>query len=179
MTELLRLYVDIAFLRRGPEDIPRASVVLLLTALGYFVVNAAVSVALPPLADRWPVRLTIDVVFILLWYWLLLRVTRKPERFLQTTSAVFGYQAIVAPLWIASGWLAGHFRNNTSLVVPVTLLLLAVFVWTLTVNVRILRSALGWPVGACIGLVCLQMVAEYLLNVGILPAPAPAASTTT
>jgi hypothetical protein len=169
VTELLRLYLDIAVLRRGPEDLPVSAAILGLTAGAYFVVNFAVSSFLPPIPGPWLEQLAIDVLFTFFWYWLLLRLVGKPERYLQTASAVFGYQTVIAPLWISSVWLVGHFRDSAAALLPASLVGLAILVWTLTVNVRILRSALEWPVGACIGLVVLQTFAGQLLLVALFP----------
>jgi len=160
LRDLLRLYVDIALYRRGPEDLPASQTVLWVTVASYFSVSFIVSVLLPPGPGEWADHLAVDVLFQVSWYWLLLRVLRRPERFLQTTSAVFGYQAIVAPLWIASVWLLARFHGDASAVLPLSLLWLGIFVWLLSVNVRILRAALEWPVYGCVSLVVLQSLAE-------------------
>ena len=75
------------------------------------LLSAAVSAALPALPGPWIAHLLVEALFTVVWYWLLLRVFGKPERFLQTTSAVFGYQTVIAPLMIASTWLVVYFRN--------------------------------------------------------------------
>jgi hypothetical protein len=170
VTELLRLYAEVALHRRGPEDLPASRAVFVLTVVAYVLVYFAVSLVLPPGQGLPADHLALDVVFTFGWYWLLLRLIHKPERFLQTASATFGYQAIIAPLWIASIWLVTHFRNDAAALMPSMLVWLAILVWILSVNVRILRSALEWPVGACVGLVVLQNIAELMLF-GLFPAP--------
>ncbi len=58
----------------------------------------------PPVAS-WPALLAVEVSFMLLWYALLLRLVGRRERFLQTATAVFGFQLLLAPLLVAcSGW---------------------------------------------------------------------------
>jgi hypothetical protein len=172
MTALLRLYAEIALLRRGPEDVPASVALLAVTATAYFLVNFLIELALPPIPGPWVDHLVVDVVFTFAWYWLLLRLFRKPERYLQTTAAVFGYQTVIAPLWISGLWLFGHFRDNAPALFPVSIVVIAILIWTLTVNVRILRSALEWPVGACVGLVVLQTIAGQMLLIGLFP-PVP------
>ena len=39
MTELVRLYGQIAILRKGPQDVPAVGLLLLLTGIAYFAVN--------------------------------------------------------------------------------------------------------------------------------------------
>jgi hypothetical protein len=48
MREVIRLYVQIALLRRGPQDLPASRLLLVLTVCGYAAVNALVSGLLPP-----------------------------------------------------------------------------------------------------------------------------------
>lgn len=175
MTELLRLYADIAFFRRGPQDLPASRAVLGLSVAGYFLVYLLMSMIFPPGPGSFTDHLVFDVVFTFVWYWLMLRLLRKPERFLQTASAAFGYQTIIAPLWVASVWLVAHFRTNAAALLPASMVWLGILVWTLAVNVRILRSALEWPTGACAGVVLLQTMVELLLF-ELFPAAPPTAS---
>jgi hypothetical protein len=163
LTELLRLYADIAFCRRGPEDLPGSRTVLWVTVGGYSAITFILSSLLPPSAGDWGDHLALDVAFQLGWYWLLLRLLHRPERFLQTTSALFGYQAILAPLWITSVWLLARFSADSPALLPISFAWLGLFIWLLSVNVRILRSALEWPLFGCVTLVMLQSIAELLV----------------
>src|SRR5579864_1539753 len=73
MTELIRLYTQIALLRRGPQDLPASTLLLVLTVVGYLIVNVVVSTVLPPI-KAWPGPLLVDTLFTLLWYVVLLRL---------------------------------------------------------------------------------------------------------
>jgi hypothetical protein len=171
MIAMLRLFLDIALMRRGPEDLPASPAVLALTAAGYFIVNFAVSTVAPPIPGPWLEQLVVDVAFTFLWYRILLNLRSKPERYLQTTTAVFGYQAVIAPIWVSCVWAVGHFRSNPAALFPISSAGLAILVWMLAVNVRILRSALEWSKGACVALVVLQTVIGQLL-ISLFPAAA-------
>jgi hypothetical protein len=50
MKELVRLFVQIALMRKGPQDLPNSAVLLALTVAANFIVNFLVSAALPPIA---------------------------------------------------------------------------------------------------------------------------------
>jgi hypothetical protein len=171
MTELVRLYAQIALLRRGPQDIPGSSLVLIATVLGYFVINFAVSLALPPIQGPWFGHLVVEIIFMLIWYGMLLRLARKPERFNQTTSAVFGYQAVLAPIWIASMWMVSRAGKDPTWQFPLFMLAIVLFLWMVTVNSQILRAALEWPAVVCVAIVAVQIVAGYLLLSTIFPPP--------
>ncbi|HKZ74179.1 MAG TPA: hypothetical protein VJ011_08945 [Steroidobacteraceae bacterium] len=172
MTELVRLYAQIALLRRGPQDVPGSALVLVATVAGYFVVNFAVSLVLPPIEGAWAGRLAVDVVFMLVWYAALLRLAGKPERFVQTASAVFGFQAVLAPLLVVTGWLMRRHDQDPAWQFPLAMLAVLLVVWLIAANSHVLKAALEWPLLACIGLVLLQIVAAWLLTWVFFPPPA-------
>lgn len=174
MSGLLKLFVDIALLRRGPQEVPASPVLLAGTVGAYFAVSALVSSVLPPLPGRWFWHLLVDIAFTLAWYVLLLRLFNRGERILQTTTAVFGYQALLAPLWIAAAWMIGRFQNDTTILFFVSLLGVGMLVWILAVNGHILRAALEWPLAGCIGIVLLQLALSQLLLVQLFPPQKPA-----
>src|SRR5215469_17570416 len=113
MTEMVQLYVQIALLRRGPQDLPVSRLLLALTVAGYVGVNALVSGLLPP-STGWPAQLAIDVLFTLAWYAALLQLTGRSERFLQTATAVFGLRSVLAPLLIGSQSLLLRYQHDTT-----------------------------------------------------------------
>jgi hypothetical protein len=57
-------------------------------------------------------------------------------------------------------WLLARFHGDATSALPLSLLWLGILVWLLSVNVRILRSALEWPIYGCVSLVVLQSLAE-------------------
>jgi drug/metabolite transporter (DMT)-like permease len=172
MTEFVRLYAQIALLRRGPQDVPASPALLAATVVGYVIVNFAVSAVLPPVSGPWVQILLVDVAFTIAWYAVLLRVIGKPERFLQTTTAVFGYQAILSPLTIASGWLIRHFHDDAAWQSPLWLIYLIVIVWMIAVNSHVLKAALEWSTPSCVALVILQIITAQLLLLSLFPAAA-------
>ena len=113
MKELVRLFTQIALLRQGPQALPASPLLLALTMAGYFVAHLVVGTVLPPMPGPWVVHLCLDVVFTFVWYALLLYIARKPERFLQTTTAVYGYQAVLSPLLVAALWLQRRFDQES------------------------------------------------------------------
>jgi hypothetical protein len=169
MKELVRLFVQIALMRKGPQDLPNSAVLLALTAAANFTVNVLVSAALPPIAGPWFMQLIVDVVFTFAWYALLLKILQRPERFVQTTTAVFGYQAVLSPLWIGAVWLIRQFADDDTWQFPIAVVGLAIVVWMVAANARILKSALEWAMPACVALVILQELAEQFLLIYVFP----------
>src|ERR1700685_4332182 len=163
MQELVRLFVQVALLRKGPQDLPVSATLLAITAAAFFVINFVVSAVLPPIPGPWLFQLVLDVIFTFAWYALLLRVVNRPERFLQTTTAIFGYQAVLAPLWVATVWLWRQFADDDTWSTPTLLLALAVLVWNVAANVRVVKAALEWGIAASVALVILQNITEQAL----------------
>jgi hypothetical protein len=159
---LARLYFDIAIWRRSPADVPAVSVLLWMTVAAYAAVTALLSAALQ-LRASWPRELAVDVAYMLAWVWLLLRATGRRERFVQTASAVFGYQLILAPLMIGVSALVPEHPapGDPQLLLQIATLLLVI--WIVLVTAHITRAALDWPLAACVPLAILLFLAEQLL----------------
>ena len=162
MNELLRLFSQISVLRRGPQDLPASAIAFAISILGYLVITCVVNLLLPP-GGRWMSDLLIDIVFTLIWYSVLMRAVNRRERFLQTVTAVFGFQTIIAPFWNIAAWLARRFADDPVWQLPTSVIGLAVVVWTITVNAHILKSALEWATPACVLLVIVQIFAGQAL----------------
>jgi hypothetical protein len=167
MGEVLKLFAQISLMRRGPQDLPASGLLLLLTVAAYVAVNCLVSSVFPPARD-WPALLLVDVAFLLLWNALLLRVAGRPERTVQTTTAVFGYQLLLAPLLIVLQWLAQGVHADPVLQGPVLAAGLVLLVWLVAANSRIVSAALECSIGASVALVIVQTLADQLLQMTLL-----------
>jgi hypothetical protein len=162
MRDLIRLFTQITLLRRGPQDVPASPRLLALTILGYLGVNLVFSTLLPP-DIRWPQELLVDALFTILWYFALLRLVGRPERFLQTATAVFGFEMVLSPLLIASGWLVRRFGEDATWQLPVNALALLLCVWLIAVNSHVVKAALEWSTTSSVTLVILQTLLGWLL----------------
>ena len=177
MSRAFRTYVDIVLFRKGPEDLPVSQPLLFITIILNVIVGLTLGSAIPlPEYNRIAVT-AFETVFVLAWYWALLRVAGRPERFLQTSTAVFGYQTILLPAYLFVTWLFGSQPMDAPPKVHVIFALLLLAAWTLAVGSRIIRSATQWPTAACVALMLLQAVLGQLLIGALLPeaavTPAP------
>jgi hypothetical protein len=169
MREVIRLFVQIAVLRSGPQDLPASLLLLALTVLGYVLVTTLVSGLLPP-SGGWPTTLAVDVVFTLGWYAALLQLAGRRERFLQTATGVFGLQMLLTPLLIVFEWLVKRFGQDLTWQLPVYVGSLAVLVWLIAANSHVVKAALEWSSAASVALVILQIVSGQLLLFALFPA---------
>lgn len=170
MQEIVRLFTQIALLHRGPQDLPASALLLVLTLAGYLGVNALVSALLPPLSG-WPAQLLVDTLFTLAWYVALLQLVGRPERILQTSTAVFGLQAVLSPPLIASEWLMRRFGEQAMWQLPIAFVGLLLVVWLVAASGHVVKAALGWSGTTSIMLVILQIFCAQLLLFALFPVP--------
>lgn len=168
MKELLRLFGEIALSRRGPQDLPASPLLLAVAVLSYAVVSFAVNSLLPSV-DAWRLQLFIEIAFTLAWYAVMLRAFGKPERFLQTATAVFGYQLVLAPPFIAVISLSRRFGEGSTSPwqFPVAVIALGLLIWIIRAGSYVLRSALELPMVACVALIFAEILASQLVLISL------------
>ena len=163
-----RTFLDIVLFRQGPEDLPVSQSLLFVTIAASILLGLAVDALLPlPEFNRIGVA-AVEAIFNAAWYWALLQVARRPERFVQMASAFFGVSIVMLPLYTLAKWLTiGHEPKDLP---PLVMFVgLVVQIWLLAVNARILQSATQWPLAACIGVMLLREVVLLMLVAAMFP----------
>jgi hypothetical protein len=167
---LARLYVAIALWRRGPQDLPAVGILLPLTIAAYVLISVALGEALPALRAGWGPQVLADTVFVGLWYWALLTLVGRRERFLQTAAALFGLQCVLAAPSILSAWLLQHFAHDQTWLAVSYGVAIVVLVWTVAAIGHVLRAALERSLTFCVILAFAQMLVEELLFLAVFSA---------
>jgi hypothetical protein len=168
MIELFRVFGLIAISRLGPQELPAAPMLLALTVGLYYVANYLLNLAMP-VVDAWRLHLLIDVAFTLGWFAVLLRAFGKPERFLQTTTAMFGYNLVLSPLWIAAIWLSRSAPAESVTQVSAAFIGIAMAIWIIRAGSYVLKAALELPMLVCVVLTILQSLAGQLVLMVLAP----------
>lgn len=151
MAALLRLFLDLWLLRRGPQDVPYSLPLTRTLVLGMLGAHALLLMLLEP-----PHPLLPQLLYALLWMlgvpWLLLKLRGHESRYLQTLAAKCGvgllYLAVFAPAILITREIDPSASAENP---PTTLQMLAVWgvigltVWHLIVSGHIWRHALGLP----------------------------------
>lgn len=178
MTRPLRTYLDIVLFRQGPEDLPVSQTLLFVTIAASILLGLAFDALLPlPEFNRVGVAV-VEALFNAAWYWALMRLARRPERFVQMASAIFGVAIVMLPLYTLAKWLTiGHEPKD--LPPLVMFVVLVVQIWLLAVNARILQSATQWPLAACIGVTLLREVLLLMVVAAVFPEALRALEQTT
>lgn len=167
MRELALLFVDIARLRRGPQDVPGSGFLLGLL----LVLNLATGVVVGASSLGWQDlvwQLLVETLVLFGFVQVLLRVRGKPERFYQTVSAVLGSGIVVSLVsWPVLLWLSAVSSGSPGAMVP-SLLWLLVLTWSIIIQGHILHHALeiarGWAVMLSIGWIWLVLGVLQLLG---------------
>jgi hypothetical protein len=174
--EVLQVLVGIARMKRGPEDLPASIGLLALLVLASIVSDVVLLSVLPkPLEGNPAALIGIGIGVMLAWTALVLRVAGKPERYTQTMTAVFGFQLVMAPVLIFSGWFMVTYQADPTWQTPAVGLRLVVEIWALVVLARILRSATEWPLFACVMLAITTELLAYMIITTLFPQPQAAA----
>jgi len=93
--QFLRICLDIVLWRRGPQDLPASGLLLAISVAVYIAVSAVQLALLGETAATWFFFIVVDPLMLGLWVWLVLKLYRHGERFLQTATAVFGTGAVL------------------------------------------------------------------------------------
>ena len=176
VSEALRVLTGIVRLQKGPEDLP-FSVPLLVFLIVVSSALDAVTWAVVPLPEKsaaqasGPLLIAIGVAVTLIWYGGLLRIAGKSERSVQTLTAVFGLQIILAPALLFTAWFYFTFYQDPTWKFPAGLLRSAVEIWALMILARILRAATQWPMFACVLLaIANELLTALLMATTVSPA---------
>ena len=171
MIALLKLFVEIALFRRGPETVPGGPQVLWLTIGLYVALTLLLQQLLPSRIPNILWQVPVGIVFTFGWYGVMLYLANRPERLQQTLTAVFGYQLVMRPLLAPIDWLWPQLAKDSSLIVIVAAGALLLLGWSLAVNARIVRAALECSGPAAAGLVLAEFLSSQVLFLAMLGPP--------
>jgi len=157
MFSLLRLFLSLCQLQRGPQDLPATPALLRQTILLCFfsgVLVFSVSLSLPDALLRASVSLAVSL---LLWP-IVLHASGRQHRLLQTLTAVLGCAALMNFLLWPLLWLLDSLGEKAALL---PLLALGLALWSLVVNGHILRHTMDWPLPRSIALAVLLFALRF------------------
>ena len=151
---VLARVVDIVLLRAGPETLPASKGLLAVVVAVNVAVSAAVTAFMPTAPQSWPLQLLVGTIVTVLWFQLAFTLANKPERFLQTATAIFATTTLFLPALIplVTALLPYLDKPDPAVDPPAapSILCALLAIWLLTVQVRIVRAAFEWPYVAAI-----------------------------
>lgn len=151
MPLLVKAFLDIALFRRGPQDLPPSSLLLLLALAFHLFGSTALSVTE---YSPWQALLAgiVDTVVLVLLAGTLLISYGKKERLTQTLTALAGTGGLISLAAIPLVSLLAYLKTqDLATDVPILFLLLLI-IWSIAIVGNILRHALSVGPGLGTGL---------------------------
>lgn len=176
MLSALKTYLDIALLRRGPSDLPASTSLLVATVSVFLALNIGLSAWLRPQIVSLVPQHLVSVAVALGWYFILLRLFARPERYVQMITAVFGVGCVVAPILVPASAFVARYAERPQEAMPYMILLLPLAGYVVYVSARILRDTIERPMFQCVMLVLAQTMLEALILVSLFGSGQPAAA---
>jgi hypothetical protein len=163
LQQLLRAFIDVILLRRGPQDLPASQFLMLCAFLAYLASGLTLYLTHVPAWLDALSELSVVVLLEAVFFLILLRINHKLVRARQTLTALWGTGAILTlvglPLHI---WIQALPEAAETAAIP-SLGILLLLILSLVVAGHILREALEIPLPGGI----LLVLAEFSLSVFI------------
>jgi hypothetical protein len=153
---VIKLFFDICLFRKGPQHVPASQMLLGVVGAAYLTVG----LVLLGLETNWVdaiLQVIAEAAMMLGFLWITLSVSGLMPRFLQTTIAMLGSDAMISSLAVPLIALIPNSHETTA----VYLGLLFLMLWHLAVVAHIFRHALSRALGVGIALAIVYVVASY------------------
>ena len=172
MLNYFRLFFDLCLFRQPAANVPKSDTLLLVTA-GAAIISGAINVVPDYRVSGALLVSTIQVLFFALVIGVTLFLRGRRERWVQTTTGIYGAITILQLLTIPlSGWHARLLAPDLAgMILTIPLIAIAgISVWTLAVTASILRQAMQIPIIAAV-LIIIGSQAVLLMLVFIIATP--------
>ena len=141
MYALFDSFLRLCFLARNPQDLPASQTLLRLTLLGYFSVSVLLAAPAYGLGQSLAQSL-VELIILIAYTRLLLKLSRHPERLTQTLSALAGCGILLGLVALPLAHLVGDNGPRDPPGFP-EFAYLGLVVWSLIVYGHIFRHALS------------------------------------
>jgi hypothetical protein len=153
---LIKLFLDICFFKKGPQDTPASNMLLVLAVFAYLIVGV-VLLGLEGNRGEALVEAIVEGLMLFGFVYMALYLGKKLPRLQQTATALYACDALVSAAAVPLlAWLL-----VTPEAKPVYILLTLVTLWHLAVVGHILRHALAIPFFFGVGLAFGYVVISY------------------
>jgi hypothetical protein len=171
MLALLEAFVQIALRRLGPEDLPDSRFLLGMALAGYLLAQLPAGTLLYGWSGAVLRVIAADVLLLAGFYWLLLWLMGRANRYRQTLTALLGTGALLTLAQWPLAWWWKQGAVGAEPAVGATVGLLAVVVWSLIVQAHIVTRALSSPFGAGLMVAVAYFLLNYQISGHLAPAP--------
>lgn len=173
MLSILHTLIGILRLRASPADLPTSPRLLGAIFALHAVLQVLLALQFLPVRESLPLEALVSGGITLGWIWFVLRLFGKPERFLQTATAVFGVSCVIAPVSVPLAAAVVPSAGASLQFSPLLALVIVVGFYVVYVNARILREAIERTTLQCVLLFISGDLLAGLVVLGIFGADAP------
>lgn len=171
MFALLEAFLRIALRRLGPEDLPDSRFLLGIVLAAYLLVQIPVGVLLYGWASGVFQVIAADALLLGGFFWLLLWLTGRTNRYRQTLTALLGTGTLLTLIQWPLVWWWKLSGGESQPAIAATAGLLAMVVWSLIVQAHIVARALSSPFGAGLMVAVAYFLLNYQISGQLAPAP--------
>ncbi len=164
---LLKTFVDILLLRKGPDSLPKSWLVfyvaLLVSIFVSIITDEIVTNGVDPKHDIALLLIIVNASF----YFLVIQVAGYPSRYLQSLPAIFGVDAIITIIYLCGFGAIRLFADDTTTLSFVWL----ITGWSVAVEGHIISRAIErpWAIGIAIAVASYILLLLTYLQVATLP----------
>ena len=162
LSTLSKAFFDICLLRKGPQDLPKSSVLLYLSLILYMVFDVLLTVQARPFEDALLVSF-IDVGFLLGVIFFILKQHHYLDRWVQTITALCGTGVILGIFIFPLVYGGAQNQYETWLQQIIILLFFIMVIWNIAVLAHIVRNAISTSLGIGIAIAILYIWMSSLL----------------
>jgi hypothetical protein len=135
-------FFSICCLKKAPEDLPASIELLVLSFAAYSISSFLLALTSQP-ADVAALSGIIDAGLLAAITYFLLTLFRLPERWLQTTSALFGTGIIFSLLALPFSHMLASTTDTDPFFLAILLVIISLLLWNISVMAHIMRHALS------------------------------------
>ena len=168
LSTISKAFLDICLLKKGPQDLPKSSVLLFLCLFMYTLIDVLLTVQSRPFEHALMVSL-VDVGFLLLVTSLILKQHQKLDRWHQTMTALFGTGVILGIFIFPLVFGGVQNQYEAWLQQIIVVLFLIMVIWNVAVLAHIVRHAISTSMGIGIMIAILYIWMSSLLITMLFP----------
>ena len=168
ISTISKAFLDICLLRKGPQDLPKSTVLLVLSLFVYTLIDVLLTVQSRPFEHALMVSL-VDVGFLLLVTSLILKQHQKLDRWHQTMTALFGTGVILGIFIFPLVFGGVQNQYEAWLQQIIVVLFLIMVIWNVAVLAHIVRHAISTSMGIGIMIAILYIWMSSLLITMLFP----------
>ena len=157
---LLRIFVDLCLIKKGPQDVPDSSVLLKAVFFIYFLSGTLLLSSSVALSEA-VAQSFIETLLLGFFVYLLLTFFAVKNRFNQSVTAIYGSGALITTLSVPFVFLMGSMTNSEGSTGAVGLIVFLIVCWSFVVLANIIRETIQKSLGICLLLTFCYLYLSY------------------